>query len=230
MNTYEIVQIRPDTWRIEDQGVRVFLLTGSKKALLIDSGRTLTNVRKIAESLTDLPLELLHTHADPDHVAGSGAFEWFYMHPSECVNFYRGGRTGNFHPVYEGDVLNLGARELEILALPGHTPGSITLLDRKYRALVGGDPIQDGKIFMFGPYRSMQAYIVSLEKAAGRPDFDEIYPSHGTCPVPRSIIGGLIAGARGVLAGEITSQRVDMFGNAVDLYDVGCAGFLCDPK
>ena len=35
---YEIIRINSSTWRIEDGGVRFFLLTGREKALLIDSG------------------------------------------------------------------------------------------------------------------------------------------------------------------------------------------------
>ena len=77
---YEIVQINRNSWRIEDSGVRFFLLTGTERALLIDSGRNVSNAREIAEALTELPISLLNTHADADHVAGNGQFEAFYMH------------------------------------------------------------------------------------------------------------------------------------------------------
>ena len=46
---------RPDTWRIDDGGVRFFLLCGTERALLIDSGMTVTDAKEIAESLTSLP-------------------------------------------------------------------------------------------------------------------------------------------------------------------------------
>lgn len=225
----EVVQIREDTWRIEDMGVRFFLLTGTKKALMVDSGMTQPNARQIAETLTDLPVELLNTHADGDHTAGNGAFEEFYLHPADCAQYYHAGGTGSFHPVYHGDVLDLGGRELEVIALPGHTPGSITLLDRKYRTLVGGDPVQDGDIFMFGPYREMHAYIESLKMLAKRTDeFDEIYPSHGSIPVQPELIGKLTDAAEGILAGKYVGENVNMFGSDAVKYDVGCAGFLWD--
>lgn len=44
---------------------------GTKRALLIDSGLTVTNAREIAEGLTDLPISLLNTHSDPDHIASN---------------------------------------------------------------------------------------------------------------------------------------------------------------
>ena len=62
----EIFPINENSWRIEDSGVRCFLLTGSEKALLIDSGRELHTARDIAESLTDLPVMVLKAHADGD--------------------------------------------------------------------------------------------------------------------------------------------------------------------
>ena len=103
---YEIIQINRNSWRIEDNGVRFFLLTGTERALLVDSGRNVTNARDIASSLTDLPISLLNTHADGDHVAGNGQFESFYMHPAEEDNYRRGNRPGTIIPVHEGDVLD----------------------------------------------------------------------------------------------------------------------------
>ncbi|MBW9152261.1 MBL fold metallo-hydrolase [Clostridium estertheticum] len=44
-------------------------------------------------------------------------------------------------PVKEGHVFDLGERELEVMYLPGHTNGSIALLDRKNRVLFSGDTI-----------------------------------------------------------------------------------------
>ena len=56
--------LRPDTWRIDDGGVRFFLLCGSERALLVDSGMTVKYALEIAEGLTSLPISLLNTHAD----------------------------------------------------------------------------------------------------------------------------------------------------------------------
>lgn len=126
---YEVIQINSDTWRIEDSGTRFFLLAGKERALLIDSGMAVHNAREIAESLTKLPLSLLNTHADIDHIGSNAQFESFYLHPAEEVNYRRGGGTGTIIPIREGDTLDLGGRELEIIHLPGHTPGSIAVLD-----------------------------------------------------------------------------------------------------
>lgn len=46
----------------------------------------------------------------------------------------------------EGDVIHLGNRSLEVLHLPGHSPGSIGLYDRASGALFSGDAIYDGPL------------------------------------------------------------------------------------
>ena len=226
---YQIIQINHNTWRIEDNGVRFFLLAGEERALLVDSGRDVRNAREIAESLTDLPLSLINTHADGDHVACNGQFESFYMHPAEEPNYRRGDRPGTILPVQEGDVLDLGGRPLEIIHIPGHTPGSIALLDIADRVLISGDPVQDGRIFMFGPFRNMENYIRSLEHLqnwAGR--FDEVWPSHASFPVSPELIGKLYDGAQDILAGKVSCSPEELYGKRILAFDLGFATFLCD--
>lgn len=227
---YEIIRIDRDSWRIEDSGVRFFLLAGTERALLVDSGRSVHTARDIAAELTDLPISLLNTHADMDHVGSNAQFTAFYMHPDEEENFRRGERGGKILPVREGDVLDLGERELEIIHLPGHTPGSIALLDRSRRVLISGDPIQDGRIYMFGRFRNMEQYIRSLEHLqAWQGRFDAIWPSHGSFPVSPELIGRLHDGALRVLEGRAEGRPLEVHGNRVLAYDLGFAAFLCDP-
>ena len=226
---YEIIQINQNSWRIEDSGVRFFLLVGTEKALLVDSGRNVTNARDIAATLTDLPVMLLNTHADGDHVAGNAQFESFYMHPAEEENYRRGNRPGTIIPVQEGDVLDLGGRKLEVIHLPGHTPGSIALLDSENRVLISGDPIQDGRIFMFGPFRNMESYIRSLDHLhewMGR--FDEVWPSHASIPVSPALIDRLREGAQSIVDGQVSGQSEEIHGHKIMAYDLGFATFLCD--
>jgi len=166
---YQIIQIDSGSWRIEDGMVRCYLLEGAERALLVDTGMTLKNAREIAEGLTDKPLSLLNTHGDPDHIAGNGAFPEVYMHPAEEANYRAFNGPGEIVPVQGGDLLELGGRVLEVIELPGHTPGSIALLDRGRRVLISGDAIQDGGIFMFGPARDLRAYLKSLRACKSAP-------------------------------------------------------------
>jgi len=226
----EIIQINEKTWRIEDDGVRLFLLAGTEKALLIDSGMNLNSAREIASGLTGLPLSLLNTHADRDHIGSNEQFDAFFMHPAEEPVYRRSGKPGAIIPIREGDSLNLGDRELRIIHLPGHTPGSIAVLDVQNRVLISGDPVQvHGRIFMFGDHRNMKDYISSLEHLKGFADqFDEIWPSHGDIPISPVVIQRLYDGAQAVLDGAIQGKPVELFGRSIVAYDLGFSVLLCD--
>lgn len=227
---YQIIQINSNTWRIEDGGVRFFLLTGTEKALLIDSGMMVNNAKEIAQSLTDLPVSLLNTHADRDHIGSNEEFESFYMHPAEETVYRNSGKPGNIIPIRDGDRIDLGQRELRIIDLPGHTPGSIAVLDVSARVLISGDPIQrHGRIFMFGPHRDMKAYIESLERLEKRKnEFDEIWPSHADIPITTDTMKLLHDGAQDILDGRVTGSPEEVFGNSITAYDLGFCTILCD--
>ena len=187
--------------------------------------------KKLAEGLTDLSVILINTYADPDHISGNGAFEEIYMSPEEKDNYRDNGGKGTIIPVKDGDVIDLGDRPLRIIDNPGHTPGSIAILDERYRVLIAGDSVQDGNIFMFGKYRNLDTYIGSLERLKeydGR--YDEIYAMHGTIPVKPELIDKLIEGAEQIRSGTAEGKKVDMFGNEVMLYKFPYAGFLGEVK
>ena len=230
MSDIQIILIDQKTWRIEEQGVRFFILTGTEKALLIDSGMNVHNARDIAESLTDLPVSLLNTHSDRDHIGSNGQFDQFYMSPAEEPHYREIGGTGKLIPVKDGDIIDLGSRKLRIVDLPGHTAGSIAVLDIANRVLISGDPIQEnGRIFMFGNHRNMNDYIRSLEHLEQiRDEFDEIWPSHASIPVKPELIQKLHAGAIDIRGGKYSGSTVEVFGKQTVLYDIGFTAFLCD--
>ena len=227
----DVVKINDSTWRIEDGGVRFLLFCGTEKAALIDTGMTAPNAKEIAEGITDLPIVLINTHADPDHISGNASFTEFYMSPNEEENYRNFKGQGTILPVKEGDEIDLGGRVLHVIDIPGHTPGSIAILDEKNRVLVSGDTVSDSNIFMFGPMRNLDRYIESLEHLSEYADkFDEIYPMHGSFPVSPDLIGKLKEGAEQVRAGEVTGKEVEFYGNKALLYKFPYAGLLCDLK
>ena len=227
---YEIIQMNQNTWRIEDMGVRFFLLTGTDRALLIDSGMTVNNAKEIAAGLTDLPTSLLNTHADRDHIGSNEQFESFYMQSAEEPIYLRSGKRGSIIPVQEGDTIDLGQRKLLIIELPGHTPGSIAVLDTENRVLISGDPIQQhGRIYMFGTHRNMDQYIRSLEHLEMYiPHFDELWPSHADLPIPPDTIQKLHDGAKEILAGNVQGEPEELNGQSIVAYDLGFCTMLCD--
>lgn len=207
--TYEVIKISDNSWRIEDDMVRAFLFDGMENALLVDTGFGTGNIREIVEGLTQKPVMLVNTHADMDHIGCNALFDRVYMHPAEYPFYYESNPADAVvFPLWEGDIVDLGVRRFEVILIPGHTPGSIALLDRENRILVSGDTISEAPVFLFGKMRSVRAYIDSLEKLSKlKVSFDTIYPSHGPFPLGTGSIDKLIAGAEKLLKGELRAQE-----------------------
>ena len=223
----KVIQINEKTWCFEDDGVRFFLLCGTDKAALVDSGMNTPNAREMAQELTDLPIILINTHADPDHISGNAAFDEFYMSPAEEDNYRHNRGKGVIIPVKEGDVIELGDRPLRIIDIPGHTPGSIAILDEKYRVLISGDSVEDGNVFMFGEYRNIDLFIKSMEHLLEYDgQYDEVYAMHGSLPVKPDLVEKMIEGAEQIRRGQVSGNKVNLFGNDVVLYKFPYAGFL----
>jgi len=224
---YEVIQIDEKSWRIEENGVRSFLFVGTEKALLVDSGFGSGDLKSVVEELAGgLPIMLVNTHADGDHIGCNSQFGVAYMHPAEFAKLATTECASPAVPLWEGDTIAIGGRSFAVILIPGHTPGSIALFDIANRIMIAGDSVQAGAIFMFGEHRSVPAYIASLKKLeAWITQFDVVYPSHGPFPVKSDIIPGLIAGAEKLLAGELEAEEPP-FPVPAKLYKCDVASFL----
>ena len=226
-----IVKIDESTWRIEDGFVRFFLLAGKERALLIDTGAATPDAKRIAESLTELPLLLLNTHADGDHISGNAAFPEFYMHPDDYRNMQVAEKfpESRLLPLQDGDRIDLGDRPLDIIAIPGHTFGSIAVLDVKNRVLFSGDSVQDGHIYMFGPNRAPDLFPASLQKLIDmEPRFSRVFPCHGTPELPACSVRKILSAWQQVLASSDRWHEEELHGNRIRTYDLDDCGFYCD--
>ena len=220
-----IVKISEHFWIIEENGVRSFLFEGSKRAMLIDTGFGTLQLRDMVTGLTGLPVFVVNTHTDKDHTGGNRDFKSVYMHPAEMDHYKstlpEGCCMEDVHPLWEGDIIDLEFWKFEVVLTPGHTPGSIMLLEREKRMLISGDTIQNGDIFMFGAGRNMQAFQGSLKKMIDMSDtFDSIWPSHGSYPLKTDIIPVILQGAQDLLAGKLSEQEPP--------WPMPCKKYVCD--
>jgi len=70
------------------------------------------------------------------------------------------------HYVHDGEVIDLGGRQLEVLFTPGHTPDSLCLLDRNQKELFTGDTFYPGEIWLWWPETDLDAYQRSIQRIA----------------------------------------------------------------
>ena len=87
----EYKKIYNDTYCITDIGnagaVCMYLLVGSERALLIDSGYGGVDLRKLIAEITDKPVTVVLTHGHLDHALGAYMFDEAYLHSSDMRVF-----------------------------------------------------------------------------------------------------------------------------------------------
>ena len=66
--------------------------------------------------------------------------------------------------IHDGDHIDLGGRDMEILFTPGHTPDALSLLDRENGLLFTGDTFYEGPIYLFTPETDFAAYARSVSR------------------------------------------------------------------
>ncbi|MGD9606470.1 MAG: MBL fold metallo-hydrolase [Leucobacter sp.] len=79
----------------------------------------------------------------------------------------------------DGERIDLGGTVLEVLHLPGHTPGSLALYDRERAELYSGDVIYDGELLDSLPESDIGVYRRSLTRLRELP-VHRVLPGHGS--------------------------------------------------
>jgi glyoxylase-like metal-dependent hydrolase (beta-lactamase superfamily II) len=207
--SYNTIQFAKDLFAIDEDGVRSYLLCGEKGLLLIDTGFGKINLRAAVSEISDLPITVVNTHSDGDHTGCNALFEHILMHPAEFSRYADSNNNTRMPAaIWEGDKIDIGGIVIECLLIPGHTPGSIALLDRENRRIFTGDTVSNSAIYMFGLGRNLPAYIESLDKLnrlSG--SFDKIYAAHGTAELSRGFLPLLLRDAKRLQAGELTGNK-----------------------
>lgn len=229
--TTSLLDLGSGIWAIDQVMVRSFLILGQEQALLLDTGAGSCDIMALIRSVTELPVTVVHSHGDGDHTENDSQFQDIYVHPDEVpvILRFRPQLTTNLLPVTEGHRFDLGGRVLEVVEAPGHTPGSICLLDRKNRILFSGDSLGYGPVFLFGDHRDIRRYRASLDKLDALTDYDTIYPCHNSCPVSRVVIQELKVAVDGALDGSIIPTENDMpmpDGLKPKVFSCGSSGIL----
>ena len=169
---YRSELIQEGVWRIQDYAgfpsyEDMYLIEGQDKALLIDAGMGKGDLAGYVASLTDLPVEVALTHGHPDHIGQVNQFPETTVYMSEKDKGMLGDlSTDHFVWIEEGNTISLGGGDvLEVIEVPGHSPGSVMFLYPKAGVLVAGDAVGSGSyVWKFIPNTStLDAYCDALK-------------------------------------------------------------------
>ena len=95
-----------------------------------------------------------------------------------------------WRPLTDGERLELGGRELEVIHTPGHTPGSICVLDCATRRLFSGDTVcAQGILLNLKHCGSVETFARSIRRLSAQGDrYDSIWPAHHQKPIGKDYL------------------------------------------
>jgi len=220
---------------------QMYLVVGTNKAALIDTGMGIGSLKNYVRNLTDLPLIVINTHGHPDHAGGNGEFTDCPIYLSDkdldlyakmCTAEYRqndvrfmiGDEVEKIKADFitglpktidlkDGDIFDLGGRTLTTISVPGHTKGCISLYDDKTRCLFGGDSLTNTETWMFLDHSlPMMTYLKSMVRLLGMNlPITRIFPGHLPTPVAPDMILRKIACAKAIIADPKIGTPVKTF-------------------
>ncbi len=240
MNTevYHSILIEPKVWHITDyRNDSMYLIEGEKRTILFDTGMGTGDLKSYVKNLTDKLIEVIISHAHWDHIMQANQFDKVYMNHKEIEiikMFNMNIDYSNFLDVKDKDIFDLGNRKLEVMEVPGHTPGSIVLLDDENKIIFSGDAIGAGHTWMHLPgCLSLNKYINSLYKLYERiKNYKKIYHGHlgENGPLNINYLKDLINAVENVLKGKVKGEPYP-YGNFQGLYvTYGIATLVYNPE
>jgi len=192
-----------------------YLLIGSERCLLIDTGLGICNIHEQVRKLTDKPVIAIASHIHWDHIGGHKYFPDFYAHRAELSwlngefplpikvvrdmvidrcdlpDGYDVGRYEIFQGTPTkildgGEVIDLGGRMIQTLHTAGHSPGHLCFWEQERGYLFTGDLIYKGTLFSYFPSTDPEEYLNSLEKVAALPA-KRLFPAHHSLDIQPEI-------------------------------------------
>lgn len=225
---YRVFSLDEHTWRIEEYdeatSVYMYLLEGEREAVLIDTGIGMIDLKKIVRSLTTLPLLVLNTHGHFDHIGGDPLFDRVYLHEEDKPVYQSHCRIreqfsqytfripkDNIFPMRDGDSFDLGGRTLEVIHTPGHTIGSVCVLDKERRWMFTGDTCCKADVLLNLDYcTTVEEYLETIRKLQVlRPQYDVTWPAHHTIPVEPSILNQFFKAGQMLCEDKARGERMD---------------------
>lgn len=185
-----------------------YLILGTRRALLFDTGPGVRDIAAAVRRLTTLPVTALPSHMHFDHTGGLSGFGnvalpdlpvlracvsdgWLTPTDDLYVGWWEGMawtpvKVSQWLPI--GSEIDLGGRSMRLLHTPGHSPDSVSLLDRANGLLFAADFVYPGKLYAQIANADLGAYLdtaqallpdiaegTTILSAHGRPDAQRLH-------------------------------------------------------
>lgn len=219
----------------------MYLVEGTEKAALIDTGSGIGSLKACVEQLTDKPVIVLVTHGHVDHAMGAAEFENVYMSHEDDYIYEKHGtdafrrscfstvtppfeageedliptmKLSEIKNLTEGDRFDLGGISVEIYACPGHTRGSVVMLIPEERLLITGDAC-NLFTFVYDDYSTIiTEYEESLKALLEKVSgkYDNVLLSHGDGNGYPELIADVIRVCEDIKAGRTDDIPFEFLG------------------
>ena len=158
----------------------LYLVEGNDRAILIDAGTYIPDLDKIVAKITSKPVTMVLTHAHGDHVGGVGPFPEVYLNAGDMTIVPNNMRNykGQIRYLNDGQVIDLGGREIEVIFTPGHTPGSATFFDKAQHYGFSGDAFGSTNLLVFTNLSTEMYTAERIENYMKKNDIHFLFPGH----------------------------------------------------
>ncbi len=158
----------------------LYLIEGNERAILIDAGVYIPDLDKIVAKITSKPVTMMLTHAHGDHVGGVGPFPEVYLNAGDMTIVPNNMRNykGQIRYLNDGQVIDLGGREIEVIFTPGHTPGSATFFDKAKHYGFSGDAFGSTNLLVFTNLSTEMYTAERIENYMKKNDIRFLFPGH----------------------------------------------------
>ena len=244
MSYFKTFQINDHIYQIKDaMGVLTTLVIGKDKALLVDTGYGIANLKAYISTITTKPLIVIASHGHMDHTGGNYLFDEVYISKDEyehCLfhnslpwrkkvlkNALRNGLidenfetaaflnkgAGNLKILPANYTFNLGNLTCQVVNMEGHTKGSIGILLKEDHILIVTDATCPFVWLFLEESCPLHIYINMLENILKLP-FDGILLGHGAGQMlPKSKVEAFLACAKALKVEEAVKVTFNDFEN-----------------
>ena len=244
---FTVEEIDSQTFAISEykhwEETHCYLLCGMERAVLIDTGLGVSNIRSVVAELTTLPIMVVTTHVHWDHIGGHRFFDNIAVHEAEkewlsvripipldavkksltmlpCafpesfnIDAYQVFQGMPQRILHDGDWLDLGGRQIHVIHTPGHSPGHCCFYEPERKYLYSGDLIYKGCLYAFYPTTDPQLFYESIRKIQDY-KIEKVLPGHHQLEIPVSLVSQIEAGFAQI-------ERIGQLKQGKGLFDFG---------